>query len=291
MLTKLPLAAISLAFILAACGGSAHARPAKTLIASTSTVVRRPANATGIAEAMIASGVPARVAFTSQPANDPNLGRRGRHRSEASLDDQRFPVKMSDLPPRASWRNGGAAIECYPSGSGAQRRYRALVPTENFIGSREGNDDVAGRCVLRLSNYISEPSWVRQYRRAFEAATRAVTGRVAASAATTVIPKQLTGDWWQGREMFVGPRGKVAIYDMQAVHARFSRVTAHRLSISGGTLPGLPLPASCSGAGTYRWTVLNHGDVIGEPGHELKLKKIHDACKQRVGLAGIWFGA
>jgi hypothetical protein len=119
-----------------------------------------------------------------------------------------------------------------------------------------------------------------------------VTG-VAASAATTVIPKQLTGSWGRGAdpEMAVSPRGKVEIYDFGVYHARFSRVTKHRLSISVETLPGGPLPASCSGTGTYRWTIANHGDVLHEPGHQLKLTKIHDACERRVGqFAGIWFG-
>jgi hypothetical protein len=111
-----------------------------------------------------------------------------------------------------------------------------------------------------------------------------ITG-VAASATTTVIPKQLTGDWSknQGLGISVSPQGTVKWNDFRVYHARFSHVTKHRLSISG---------YSCSGTGTYRWTILNHGDVIGEPGHELKLKKIHDACKGRVGVfAGRWFKA
>ena len=109
-----------------------------------------------------------------------------------------------------------------------------------------------------------------------------VTG-VASSASKTVIPKQLTGSWGRGAdpEMLISPRGKVTILEIAVYHARFSRVTARRLSISG---------YSCSGTGTYGWTILNHGDVIGEPGHELKLKKIHDACKDRVRqFAGKWF--
>jgi hypothetical protein len=113
------------------------------------------------------------------------------------------------------------------------------------------------------------------------------------SATETAIPKQLTGDWSQNqfRGISVSPRGEVEISDFRVYHARFSRVTKHRLSISGGTLPGPPLRASCSGTGTYRWTILNHGDVTGEAGHELKLTKIHDTCKRRVGqFAGIWFG-
>jgi hypothetical protein len=109
-----------------------------------------------------------------------------------------------------------------------------------------------------------------------------VTG-VAASATKTVIPKQLTGSWSRLGigGITVSPRGRVTINPFGTDHARFSHVTAQRLNISR---------YSCSGTGTYRWTILNHGDVIGEPGHELKLTKIHDACKQRVGLfSGRWF--
>ena len=103
-----------------------------------------------------------------------------------------------------------------------------------------------------------------------------VTG-VAASAANTVIPKQLTGRWESGNAtvMVVGPRGKVNISKAMInkrgwYHAKFSRVTAHRLSISG--------PRSCSGTGTYRW-----GFHTGL-GAWLFFTKIHDACKQRVNL-------
>jgi len=71
--------------------------------------------------------------------------------------------------------------------------------------------------------------------------------------------------------MVVSPGGKVEINDIGLYHARFSRITTHRLSISG---------VSCSGPGTYRWKVASQ---------LLKLKKIHDACKGRVGqLAGTW---
>jgi len=107
-----------------------------------------------------------------------------------------------------------------------------------------------------------------------------VTG-VAQSAATTVIPKQLSGRW--GREhqtvlMVVSPRGKVDIDS--TYHARFSHVTAHRLTVSG-------IP-SCDRTGTYRWKFTN---IQGASDH-LKLKKIHDACGVRVGLfAGLWLTA
>ena len=103
-----------------------------------------------------------------------------------------------------------------------------------------------------------------------------VTG-VAASATNTVIPKQLTGRWESGNAtvMVVGPRGKVNISKAMInkagwYHAKFSRVTAQRLSISG--------PRSCSGTGTYRW-----GFHISL-GSWLFFTKIHDACKQRVNL-------
>ena len=97
-----------------------------------------------------------------------------------------------------------------------------------------------------------------------------VTG-VAASATTTVVPKQLTGMWIRGggmREgMFVSPGGKVRIGEFVAYHAELSRVTAHRLRISG--------VVSCSGTGTYRWQIAHN---------QLKVTKIHDACDMRVGL-------
>jgi hypothetical protein len=103
-----------------------------------------------------------------------------------------------------------------------------------------------------------------------------VTG-VAASAANTVIPKQLIGRWESGNGtvMVVGPRGKVsiskAIFNKAGwYHAKFSRVTPHRVSISG--------PRSCSETGTYAW-----GFQTGF-GAWLFFTKIHDACKQRVNL-------
>jgi hypothetical protein len=113
-----------------------------------------------------------------------------------------------------------------------------------------------------------------------------VTG-VAESAAKTAMPKDLIGRWKRGNGvvMVVGPRGKVNISKAEInkagwYHTRFSRVTAHKhhgrlsfsLSISG--------PRSCSGTGTYRWT--NLFAPLGGPA--LNLKKIHDACKLRVGL-------
>jgi hypothetical protein len=108
-----------------------------------------------------------------------------------------------------------------------------------------------------------------------------VTG-VAASAAKTVIPKQLTGSWQQENKvltMVVSRRGKVKIYDFGVYHARFSRVTAHRLSISG----------LCSGTATYRWTITKGVPGLGRAQLKLKLKKIHDACKSRVEqFAGTW---
>jgi hypothetical protein len=103
-----------------------------------------------------------------------------------------------------------------------------------------------------------------------------VTG-VAESATKTAIPKQLTGRWgrlnYGPEDIVVGPRGKVNVRDgINSFHAKFSRVTAHRLSISG-------IP-SCSGTGTYRWTITT--DTLG--GLRLSLTKIHDACEARVGL-------
>src|SRR5215831_294297 len=100
-----------------------------------------------------------------------------------------------------------------------------------------------------------------------------VTG-VAASATKTAVPKQLTGAWLHrggmgvGKSMIVGPGGKVRFgRGGVAYHAKLSRVTAHRLRISG--------VVSCSGTGTYRWQVAKR---------QLKVTKIHDACEMRVGL-------
>ena len=115
-----------------------------------------------------------------------------------------------------------------------------------------------------------------------------VTG-VAQSAATTAVPKLLTGKW-EGpphgpEQMVIGPRGKVEIRAGRWYHARFSRVTAHkhggvervgRLSISG--------IRSCSGTGTYRWTITSPGSLSGGHPHFLKFTEIHDPCKPRVNL-------
>ena len=119
-----------------------------------------------------------------------------------------------------------------------------------------------------------------------------VTG-VAPSAMTTVIPKQLTGSWSRlgppgADQITVSPRGKVTT-PLGTLYDTFSRVTAHRLSISGpASITG---PGACSRTGTYRWTIakLPYGDIY-KPGHRLTLTKIHDACKPRVGLfSGRWF--
>jgi hypothetical protein len=108
-----------------------------------------------------------------------------------------------------------------------------------------------------------------------------VTG-VAASAATTVPPTPLTGRWdranWGGDLLFVRPRGKVEIRDGGWYQARFKRVAANRLRISG--------IRSCSGTGTYSWTIRSHPEAF-YPQYQLKLKVIHDACKLRVNLLAV----
>jgi len=120
----------------------------------------------------------------------------------------------------------------------------------------------------------------------------AILTGVAASATNTLVPKQLTGGWSRlgtsVRSISVGPRGKVTIYPFGDDHARFSRVTAHRLSISGPA--SMVDPGPCSRTGTYRWTIakIPYGDIY-KPGHRLTLTKIHDACKDRVReFAGRW---
>ena len=119
---------------------------------------------------------------------------------------------------------------------------------------------------------------------------------------TGTIPKQLSGAWGRGGDtygrMIVSPRGRVEIDQVCGAsssatclgyhgHAKFSRVTAHRLTIS--YVPGLTVSdvPTCDRTGTYRWKFTN---IQGASDH-LKLTKIHDACKPRVGLlAGIWLG-
>jgi hypothetical protein len=94
--------------------------------------------------------------------------------------------------------------------------------------------------------------------------------------------------------MVVSPRGRVEIRQNYGVPGRccsgvyvtkFSRVTAHRLTIS--YVPGLTVyrVPPCDRTGTYRWKFMN---IQGASDH-LKLEKIHDACKRRVDLfAGTW---
>jgi hypothetical protein len=113
-----------------------------------------------------------------------------------------------------------------------------------------------------------------------------VTG-VAASATKPAIPEKLTGKWdrfnWDGGVMIVGRRGKVNITNARSnhyrwYHTKFSQVNvaAHRLTISG--------PRSCSGTGTYGWTIYRGPALSNMQGWRLKLTKIHDACKARVNL-------
>jgi hypothetical protein len=104
---------------------------------------------------------------------------------------------------------------------------------------------------------------------------------VAASAAKAAPPTPLTGRWarpnWGDALLFVRPRGKVEIREVGWYFARFKRGAAHGLRISG--------IRSCSGTGTYRWTITYHGDPLSSHnGYELTFKKIHDACKLRVNL-------
>jgi hypothetical protein len=114
-----------------------------------------------------------------------------------------------------------------------------------------------------------------------------------AAPSSVLLPKQLTGGWSRvgppgSRSISVGPQGKVTIYPFGTDYSRFSRVTKHRLSISGpASITG---PGACSGTGTYRWTTakLPYGDIY-KPGHQLTLTKIHDTCKDRVrDFAGRW---
>jgi hypothetical protein len=115
-----------------------------------------------------------------------------------------------------------------------------------------------------------------------------VTG-VAASVTTTAVPKQLTGNWegpyWPS-QMVIGPRGKVEIGAGRGYHGKFSHVTAHKKHgrdewVGRLTISGIP---SCSGTGTYRWTITNQGSLSGGHTYVLKFTEIHDPCQLRVNL-------
>lgn len=117
-----------------------------------------------------------------------------------------------------------------------------------------------------------------------------VTG-VAHPAATTAVPKLLTGKW-EGpphgpQQMVIGPRGKVAIRAGRGYHARFSHVRAIRASRAPDewagrlTISGI---RSCSGTGTYRWTITNSGSLSGGSTYVLKFTEIDDPCNLRGNL-------
>jgi hypothetical protein len=123
--------------------------------------------------------------------------------------------------------------------------------------------------------------------------TAMITGVVAASGTKPTIPERLTGKWdrfnWGGGMMVVGRRGKVNVTNggntPHRYHAKFSQVKrsslpryvrVHRLIISG--------PRSCSGTGTYGWTIYQGRPMTNMQGWRLRLTKIHDACKARVNL-------
>jgi len=106
-----------------------------------------------------------------------------------------------------------------------------------------------------------------------------VTG-VAESAAKTLPPTPLTGRWarpW-GRPAVRQTRGKVEVRANGWYFARIKRGAAHQLRIGG--------IRSCSGTGTYRWGITDHGyeGLSSRYGYELAFKKIHDSCKLRVDL-------
>ena len=185
------------------------------------------------------------------------IGSDGRNGRQVTTDSP-----AESLAPKLAWSpNGGAIV------------YAASTGGLYEVG-------VNGRGKVQLTGPQGgdlDPSWVISG--ASDAASTH-TGRVAKSAAKTAIPKQLTGRWERGngRLIVVGARGKVNVskdtfqYIHGWYHAKFARVTAHRLSIGG-------IP-SCSGTGTYRWTMRTRR--LG--GSRLVFKKIHDACKLRVGL-------
>ena len=176
-------AVVAVTVVLAACGSSSHSgTSAATSTAPSATSTTPPTTspsttvpgsdmATTVANAMIASGVPATIAFTYTAENDPNklLGRQGGYTSKVSLQDSRLPKVTDFLSESASSIDGGAAIECYPNSSGAQDRYQELKGFQGGILG-DGYDYVSGSCVLRLSKDLT-PTQASQYQKAFEAAS------------------------------------------------------------------------------------------------------------------------
>ena len=176
-------AIVAVTVVLAACGSSSHSgTSAATSTAPSATSTTPPttspsstvpgSDATTVANAMIASGVPATIAFTYTAENDPNklLGRQGGYTSKVSLQDSRLPKVTDFLSESASSTDGGAAIECYPDSSGAQDRYQELKGFQGGILG-DGYDYVSGSCVLRLSKDLT-PTQASQYQKAFEAASK-----------------------------------------------------------------------------------------------------------------------
>jgi hypothetical protein len=180
MRVRLVSLAIATALVVVGCSSSKGSTTSPTTgggattttAASTSTTVPGPITATTVATKMIASGVPATIAFTYTAENDPNklLGRQGGYTSKVSLQDNRLPKVEDFLSESASSTDGGAAIECYADSSGAQARYQEL---KGFSGTvlGDGYDYVSGPCVLRLSKDLT-PTQASQYQQAFEAATK-----------------------------------------------------------------------------------------------------------------------
>jgi hypothetical protein len=147
-----------------------------------------------------------------------------------------------------------------------------------------GNLVVEGSTVVKRGNRLRRAAIVL----ALLVFAAIVTG-VAQSTATTAVPKLLAGNWegpYWPRQMVIGARGKVEIGAGRGYHGEFSHVTAHkkhgrdewvgRLSISG--------IRSCSGTGTYRWTITNLRSLSGGSSCFLKFTEIHDACQLRVNL-------
>jgi hypothetical protein len=178
------IVALATTLALAACGGSSHSGSGP------------PVNATTVANAMIAGGVPASIAFTYTAENDPNdlLGRQGGYTSKVSLQDSRLPKVTGDFssPEGPGSTDGGAAIECYPDSSGARSRYQYL---KGFSGGLigDGYDYLSGPCVLRLDKALT-PSQAAEYESAFQNATRhpvattPTTTAPAPTAPSTTVP-------------------------------------------------------------------------------------------------------
>jgi hypothetical protein len=107
------------------------------------------------------------------------------------------------------------------------------------------------------------------------------------SAAKILTPEQQLARNWFGQDgmvsIYVNRQGTVTIHELATGHAKFSHITAHRLTISG------MCPAK---TGTYSYKFVNqHLEGKRRPFHDLVITEIHDPCASEGRMfATTWLG-